>query len=223
VAEAQDVRADGWDLPSGGGLAGDGEQTNPAPERRPWSRARRRVVTGVAVSLAVVLAVTLGPLGYEVLQQKDADIQTPPTIAGLTLDRSPQAKDTTDYLAAALSAGVDLDRTVAAVYLQPNDKAASVVFFGGTGLLWSPDKELTKLFNLLSDTAGGVEQIRSVPAGPLGGVMKCGTTPDDDSTQMTVCGWADHGSVAVAMFPQRTVAQASTLMGQMRTAMERRR
>jgi len=33
---------------------------------------------------------------------------------------------------------------------------------------------------------------------------------------MTVCGWADHGSIAVALFPGRTLDEAADLMRQMR-------
>ena len=42
----------------------------------------------------------------------------------------------------------------------------------------------------------------TVPAGRYGGVMKCGKTSGDGG-DFAVCGWADHGSVAMAMFANR--------------------
>ena len=49
------------------------------------------------------------------------------------------------------------------------------------------------------------------PPGDLGGVMKCGTTSGDGG-DIAVCGWADHGSVVMAMFPGRSVDDAGGLL-----------
>lgn len=213
MAETQDVRAEELGLFT----TDEGSPEVILPRRR----TLKRVIIGLALAVLVAVGAVTGPIAYRIVQQKDADIATPATIAELTLDTSADAKDTTEYLRTALSAGLDLDETVAAVYLVPTDEPRTVVFFGGTGLVWSPDKELEELFDLLADTTGGVEQVTDVAAGSLGGVMRCGVTPTD-SAPLTVCGWADHGSVAVALFPQRTVAEAGKLLGQMRTAMELR-
>ena len=47
--------------------------------------------------------------------------------------------------------------------------------------------------------------------------MKCGTTKTD-AGDLTVCGWADHGSLALAMFDNRSEAEAAPLMRQIRDA-----
>jgi hypothetical protein len=60
-----------------------------------------------------------------------------------------------------------------------------------------------------------------VDAGSLGGTMQCGTTKSDDG-DLSVCGWSDHGSVAVAMFPNRTESEAAPLLRQIRSATESR-
>ena len=52
--------------------------------------------------------------------------------------------------------------------------------------------------------------------------MKCGTTPGDNGTTIAVCGWADSGSLAVALFPGRTVDQAADLLRKMRAGIEHR-
>src|SRR5699024_6185714 len=121
----------------------------------------------------------------------------------LTLDQSEDAKSTADYLQTALAAEVDLDRTAAAVYQEPGDK--NVLFFGGTTLLWTPEDDLDTAFDLISDNQGSGVGIREVAAGEL-----------------PVCGWADHGSLALAMFPNRTVDEAAPLFQQIRAAVESR-
>ena len=64
--------------------------------------------------------------------------------------------------------------------------------------------------------------LHDVAAGDLGGTMKCGTTKSDDG-DLAVCGWADHGSLALAMFPGRTDAEAApTLIRQIRNAAQTR-
>jgi hypothetical protein len=222
VADTQDVSADdAWDLLGSGDAteAEDAEGTAPVDDRP--RRSYKFLFIGAGVALLLVLLIGVGPTGWRILQQKDARIDTPATVAGLTLDTSASAATTTDNLRTALSAGVDLDNTVAAVYTEGGAAPRSVIFFGGTGLVWSPGKELGTLFDLLSDSTGGVEQVKQVAAGSLGGVMRCGVTPFEDGV-IPVCGWADHGSVAVALFLDRAVDEAGSLMSKMRGAMERR-
>jgi hypothetical protein len=88
-------------------------------------------------------------------------------------------------------------------------------------VFWTPSRALDDVFQLITDDTGGVQGVREIDAGPLGGTMRCGTTatPDGD---MPVCGWADHGCVAVALFPGRGVDEAAKLIGQMRPAIQHR-
>ena len=51
--------------------------------------------------------------------------------------------------------------------------------------------------------------------------MKCGTTKSD-GTDMPVCGWADHGSLALAMFPGRTETDSAKLLQDIRSAAQTR-
>jgi hypothetical protein len=52
--------------------------------------------------------------------------------------------------------------------------------------------------------------------------MKCGTTKTDGSS-MAVCGWADHGSLGIAMFPNRPVDESADLLRTMRSSMQNSR
>ena len=73
----------------------------------------------------------------------------------------------------------------------------------------------------MADETGAVTGLREVPAGELGGVMKCGTTSGEGG-DFAVCGWADHGSVVMAMFPGRSVTAAGGLLSDLREDMQTR-
>ena len=76
-------------------------------------------------------------------------------------------------------------------------------------------------FSVVSDAQGAVTGLHQVPAGPLGGTMKCGTTKADGA-DMPVCGWADHGSLALAIFPGRSVDDSAKLFVDIRSAAQAR-
>ena len=188
------------------------------PAGRPKSRVRRIVLLsllGVGVAGAAALLFT----GWQISSQKDATLTAPTRIGSLTLDQSEDGKSTADYLQTALAAEVSLDKTVGAVY---SDTAKNnVLFLGGTGLIWSPEKDLDTTFGLISDKQGAVTGLHKVDAGRLGGVMKCGTTKSDNG-DLAVCGWSDHGSVALAMFPGHSENESAALLLQIRDATEKR-
>nr|MDT0662336.1 hypothetical protein [Micromonospora sp. DSM 115978] len=179
------------------------------------------IVLGAALAVGLVGAATLGTAGWRIATQRDASLQTPATVAGLTLDDSERAQATAEYLRTGLAADIALDASVGAVYADPADPARSVLLFGGTTLIWQPERDLDRLFRLVADDDAGVTGLREMRAGQFGGVLKCGTTatPEGD---LAVCGWADHGSVALAMFPGRDVAEAGDLMREIRDSVQTR-
>jgi len=190
----------------------------PAPRRR---RRARNITLGVVLAIVLCVAVIFVPTAWQMLQEKDTTITTPHQVANLTLDETPAAKETADYLKTALEAGVAIDSAVGAVYTDGGGAAHSVIIVGGTGLFLNPGKQLDAAFGLIPDQTGGVTGVRTVSPGPLGGIMKCGTTPTDDGT-MPVCGWADHGSLVVALFPGRGPDESADLMRRLRGAMQHR-
>ncbi|HEU4426172.1 MAG TPA: hypothetical protein VFR67_26845, partial [Pilimelia sp.] len=103
---------------------------------------RRRVVLGSILALGLAGAAVFGVAGARILQQKDATLSAPERVAGLTRDDSAQAADMADYLRTALAAGLDLDATVGAVYNDPADADRGVLFYGGTALIFRPEREL---------------------------------------------------------------------------------
>ena len=211
----------GHAVPDGG--ANDPAASDPSPpDAQPRRLPRRRLIALASLlALATVTGVAFGPTSWRVLQQSGATIDTPQRVAGLTRDDSDDARQTADYFRTAVWARVSMAKTVGAVYLGGADRAHSVVFGGGTGLLLSPEKALDSLFPLADDENGSVTNIRSEPVQALGGYLKCGSTTSG-GTIMSVCGWADYGSVALAFFLGRDIDESAHLFQQMRTEMLRR-
>jgi hypothetical protein len=192
----------------------------PPAEEAERSRPRvRRIVLSAVAAVALAGVGVLGYVGWQISSEKDATLTAPATIGGLRLDQSEDGTTTAEYLRTALAAEVDLDDTLGAVYLDGGNK--NVLFLGGTGLIWTPESDLDSAFGLISDNEGAVTGLHSVSAGDLGGTMKCGTTKSDDG-DLSVCGWADHGSLALAMFTNRPEADSATLLRQIRTATQKR-
>ena len=194
---------------------------DPAPDPDPAKKRSRvrSIVLGALATVALAGVATLGYTAWKINSQKDATITIPAQIGALVLDESEDGRSTAEYLQTALSAEVDLDSAAGAVYREPAGR--NVLFFGGSGLIWTPGSNLETAFSLISDAQGAVEGVHDVSAGELGGTMKCGTTKSDDG-DLTVCGWADHGSLALGMFPNRSEPEAATLLREIRTTVQKR-
>jgi hypothetical protein len=202
----------------------DAPVTEVVPDQPPGSRPIRRIaLIGVAGLAAVLLVIGIlyGPTMWQVFQQRNTTISTPTQVAGLELDQSDDAKSTAEYIRDAVATSTSLSKSVGGVYTTPGDKTHSVMLVGGSATLWSPDDVLNDVFKLITDDTGGVRDVRDIPPGELGGVMRCGTTATQDG-DMPVCGWADHGCLAVALFPGRTLDDAEKLMREFRPAVQRR-
>jgi hypothetical protein len=200
-------------------LAEDDPEASGSAPLSPGRRRTRTIALASLLAVGVAGVAALGWFYWQIHAQRDATLATPATIGELTLDTTPNAQETADYLRTALSAEVELDDTVSAVYSGAGDK--DVLFFGGTTLIWSPGKDLETSFDLFTDDQGSVTGLHDVDAGALGGSMKCGNTVSDGK-EMAVCGWADHGSLALAMFPGRAESEAAPLMRQIREAIQTR-
>jgi hypothetical protein len=225
-ADSAEASAEGTGASSDGAPPGDdavpaGAEPSPSTAGPGSFFTRRRIVLGSLLAVGLAGAAVFGVAGMRILQQKDATLSAPERVAGLTRDDSAQAADMADYLRTALAAGLELDGTVGAVYNDPANADRGVLFYGGTALIFRPERELNGLFGMLDDATGKVSDLREVPAGDLGGVMKCGSVSLPEGN-MSVCGWADHGSVAVAMFPDRSVTESASLMRDLRKQIQTR-
>lgn len=198
-----------------------GEPLEEPEESSPRSRRTRRIVLGSLLAVGLVGAGFMGSVGWRVYQQKDADLAVPQEVAGLRLDQSERAQETAEYLRTAIGARIDLDRSIGVVYTDPASAERSVLLFGGTTLIWTPGSDLDTLFDVLADDTGAVNGLHEVDAGDLGGVMKCGESVAPEGNT-TVCGWADHGSVVLALLPNRTQDEGAELLVKIRDAIQTR-
>jgi hypothetical protein len=191
------------------------------PQTTPRRRRTRLIVLGSLLTVGLVGAVFMGTVGWRVMQEKDASLETPPEVAGLRLDQSQQAQETAEYLRTAIGARIDLDQSIGVVYTDPASANRSVLLFGGTTLIWTPGGDLDTLFDVLADDTGAVNNLREVDAGDLGGVMKCGESVAPEGNT-TVCGWADHGSVVLALLPGRSQDEGAQLLREIRGTIQSR-
>jgi hypothetical protein len=204
-------------------FGGDGE-----PESRPRRHIGRYVALAGA-ALVIGAGVVTGPSLWRVYSARHTSLTLPATVAGLSRDTAGDSQDTADYLRDAVSSSTSLSHPLGAVYDVDGNTAQSVLVFGGTGAIFRPDHTLGTVLDLLDDSSDAIKDLHTVPAGPLGGTMKCGISvgsgngaEDPLDPDMPICGWADHGSSVAGIFPGRTVAQAADLMLQFRAAIEKR-
>jgi len=218
VRDAEDGSATGL-------LPGLGTPVDRATDRRHGRRA-----LWISVAALLVVAAIAWPVAGHLMRSGPVRVQTPDSLAGLTRDRDADAAATAEYLRGAVAAGVALDDSVGAVYTDGRGDAHSVIFIGGSSGKGSDESRLAALFGLLDDGTTGFTQVTNVPAGKLGGLVRCALSTDPptagqrsgastDADQFAVCGWADATTVGIALFPNRTVGQAAALFTRMRPAL----
>jgi hypothetical protein len=100
--------------------------------------------------------------------------------------------------------------------LYRDDAGRRVVVYGATGLRLTPRDDLTQETARYPDRYG-VESLAAVDTGAPGVHVSCGAGRVD-GTRVTVCGWADHGSVATVVFHRRSADDAAQLVNRIRTA-----
>lgn len=97
---------------------------------------------GSVLAVALVGAAGLGSVGWRIAQEKDASLTTPSEVAGLRLDTSERARTTADYLRTGFTADINAEESIGAVYADPAAPERSVLLFGGTALVWQPERDL---------------------------------------------------------------------------------
>ncbi|WP_432831147.1 hypothetical protein [Dactylosporangium sp. CA-092794] len=189
-----------------------------APAGRPPLKRIAIVSGSVAAAALLVSGIIYGPTVARVLSQSGTTVDSPNKVGAFTLDTSDGAKDTAEYIRDAVTTEISLDSSVGLIY---RDQQVSAILVAGTARIWNPGRTLESAFDVVSDDAGGVRDVHDVAAGPLGGTVRCGVTKVDN-TDLAVCGWADNGSLGVALFSGRTATEAAKPFLDLRTAVEHR-
>lgn len=157
-----------------------------------------------------------------ILKEYPSTMTAPDQVAGLTKLTDPQLQRTADQMADRFRADAKVDSTVVAFYAPLGDRTHLVMLGGGTRLNLSPGKDIdTALRGMGKGMGSSLVDIHAVPAGPLGGYVKCGSgTIKASGTALPIvgCVWADHGSLGMGFFFNRQVADSEKLFGQIREA-----
>lgn len=197
----------------------------PPPPPPPARRGKGLKITlGVLGALFLVCAVISCVFLYPVLSASGTSVTAPATLpGGLKKETSDQMQTIVDQMEADLRNDVgDVDEVAAGIY-SDGDPQKLVVLVAAKSTVLFPDDEIKNAFKGFNANAGGgsVGGQTSFPAGDLGGTVKC-ATGTEDNMPMTLCAWADHGSVGIGVFVGRELQEAADLFLQIRPAVETR-
>jgi hypothetical protein len=143
-----------------------------------------------------------------------ASVSLPAQAAGLVrVDDQDSRRLTADLKRRVQAEYLITDDVFAAVYTQPETSGNNVTLLGAARFIFDPGKDLRSALGKLSKLS--VSDVRSADAGPLGGELSCGR---GGGAATAVCGWADHGSIGVAIFPERSTEESAQLLRRLRAA-----
>ncbi|MBN1174155.1 MAG: hypothetical protein JXA67_18430 [Micromonosporaceae bacterium] len=191
----------------------------PAPPRR-----RRRRHWGLRFFLFLVL-LSCGCCGFVVRQAKPYVEQWPASVTAgaevTNLARTTDAKRTkrAKTMLKKIESWFDQD-SFTIVFVDSDDRSRLVTAFGVTRFVKSPSEEVDNTLAALSADLA-ITGIHAVRAGQPGGEASCGSGKVEGQ-QLVVCGWADHGSLGIVMFTNRSESGCVAVMETLRRAIIRR-
>ncbi|WP_432979155.1 hypothetical protein [Dactylosporangium sp. CA-233914] len=198
----------------------------PPPKKGKGLKITLGVVGGVFLVCAVIACVAF----YPIFKDSGAHVSAPATLpGGLTKQDSPEADTLRDSMETDLRGSIDsVDEIATGVYSKSDDDPTHiVVLVAATGTFISPGSEIDsafKGFNSGSDLAT-TSAPAEYPAGRLGGTVKCGGAEykfGNDGLKVSLCVWADHGSVGMVMFMGQEVSAVSGQFVNIREAVQTR-
>jgi hypothetical protein len=205
--------------PATGARPGDDPAAGRQSQMQPWAdlpppkRSRKRLWLGLGI-LAVLLVA--GAVTIVWVKSSDGRVRlvTPPTVAGLTLDTTPQTEADIKATKADILRDTDnADEAVAAVYYDPSDETKLIFLFGYTGDIRDPVGVLIRfLSGFDSPSPSGIFDI---DPGPLGGIAKC-TNDFWDGERVFACAWADRDNAAAIAFTNTDPDSGEALFRRMR-------
>jgi hypothetical protein len=159
--------------------------------RWPW-------VLGIFALLMVLCCGLCGAIVSPLFGQYPSSVATTPSeVGGLKRDDNWVVKLFAAEANYHLQASPYVDGSFANRFEDPKGKDRGVIAFGGTGLIWDPEKTL-------ADTIKGAGQnlwdVGTFPPGKMGGLLKCGDGKDNDGKNVVFCAWVDHGSMGIGVF-----------------------
>jgi hypothetical protein len=152
--------------------------------------------------------------------QYPASVQVDATVPGLTRTNDTAAKKAATDVQKALTSDHLDESGFTVTYTDASNKSLRVLVAGATRFITDPTRDLEASIGKLP-AALQVGTVRDIDPGTFGGEQRCAAARYD-SRSATVCGWADHGVIALAVFPGKSLEQAGTLTHNIRGSIVRR-
>jgi len=196
----------------------------PPPQPPNWTppRPARRRRWPFTLALFAVLAVICccGCPGYfakPVVEQYPAEVVLPETIADFRLRDDSSSRRLVQELEKEIEAGdhFAVDDTFAAVYGDRLGKRVAV--FGTTGLRLTPKSDLEREMTRLTERYA-LTELTEIDSDTRGQHQQC-ALGNSQGVTVVVCGWADHGSLGVALFTRRSLPESAALLPEFRDAL----
>jgi hypothetical protein len=173
-------------------------------------RGVRRTVLGILVTL-LALAATGFVLAQPILREYPARLTRPASVAGMPMLTDAYHKGLAEHVRARIAARVpDADLT-AAYYASDSNPAKPVLVVAGTALSLRPGWDVDHAFE--ANPQLRLTGLTRVDPGFLGGAARCGQAPDGS---LSLCAWADHGSVGIVVGYGRAILDTASLMRDIR-------
>lgn len=201
---------------------------NPHPYRQPYAaprppapRRRRRRWPWWLLFWFLLAATCCGGVtlwGKPFIDEYPASIAAEADVPGLSRSKDDGRQKTADALLGKVESEQWDEASYAVLYTDSRQRGATLL--ATSRFVWDPEKDLTARFATLTGDlkiTGDAE----VDAGTLGGYKRCGAGTLAGRS-VSVCGWADHGSLAVGIFGNRSVDESSALLDTIRGAVLKR-
>ncbi|GIJ49705.1 hypothetical protein Val02_65910 [Virgisporangium aliadipatigenens] len=199
--------------PAGYGPPG-GYGPPPPPRRR--SRFPFKTVT----FLALTVACCGGIIGWArpFVDEYPASISAGAAVPGLTPTTDAARRKAAEELAGVIEADQLDEKSFPLIWNDNNKRAVTVA--ATTRFVQNPGKDLDARFGELTERLK-LGAPTKVDPGPLAGQMRC-AAGSSGGRDAAVCGWADHGSLAVGVFPGRSTNEAAELLRTIRSSVLQR-
>ncbi|WP_432979118.1 hypothetical protein [Dactylosporangium sp. CA-233914] len=205
-------------VPPGYGPLPPGYRPGPFPPP-PQFRRRRRKWPWVMLFMLVLCAGCCGG-SYAWARpwwvQYPASVNVEATVTGLNKVNDAASTKTAEQLRTALTSDHLDESGFTVAYQDTTDGKARILVFGATRFITSPGRDLDASLRKLG-TKIQVQNVREVDPGALGGEQRCAASRLDGRSA-TVCGFADHGAIAIAVFAGKSVEPASAALQNIRAS-----
>ncbi|WP_238019798.1 hypothetical protein KZZ52_54195 [Dactylosporangium sp. AC04546] len=189
----------------------------PPPQRKGHAlKVTLSIVGGIFLICAIAACVFLWPI----VAEGGATVTTPASLpGGLKKEDSAEMQQLVDSMEADLRTDLDtVDHVEAGIYSDGNPEKL-VVLVAAAATILSPDTELDNAFK--GFTSGSMGSPTEYDAGKWGGTLKC-ATGQSSSIDMTLCVWADHGTLGIGVFVNRSASESAALFRDIRDVVQSR-